>query len=128
MSKEQVTQHYISVMQAFIAGENIEVREKVVTNGRWAPAGAPAWNFGDREYRIKPKSKPTVDWSALHPSIQCIARDSNGNIFGYSSRPVIRDERVWAGLGGIECKRLDNVIASLTPGDCDWQDSLVARP
>ena len=127
MSKEQETQHYISVMRAFISGEAIEVKEKS-SFGSWSSAGSPAWNFSDRMYRIKPKSKPSVDWSALHPSIKFIARDSNENIFGYNAKPSVRDDRVWFGLAGIECHRLDKIIASITPGDCDWKDSLVERP
>lgn len=128
MSNEQVTQHYIEVMQAYIAGEAIEVKDKG-SRGGWSKAGTPQWNFIDREYRIRPKSKPSVDWSALHGDIKYIARDNNDNIFGYTGKPSADGSMnaVWLALG-CAAKRLDGVIASLTPGDCDWRDSLVERP
>lgn len=48
----------IETMEAFERGEEIECR----LNGenRWSYAGTPLWNFGDYDYRIKPKPKQVV--------------------------------------------------------------------
>lgn len=129
MSNEQKTQHYISIMQAYIAGEAIQVRDAGRGNSPWCVAGSPTWNFAEREYRIKPKSKPSVDWFALCKDIQFIARDGNGKIYGYGQRPMIRQQSLhWSASPGGTALHLDPIVASLTPGDCDWLNSLVERP
>lgn len=129
MSNEQRTQHYISIMQAYVAGEAIEVKEKA-NFGSWSSAGNPQWNWNEREYRVKRKSKPSVDWSALHPDIKFIARDSNGAIFGYHEKPTVKPHgsAIWYATGALVAVKLNSVVASLKPGDCDWKDSLVKRP
>lgn len=75
-------------------------------------------------YRIKP-TKPSIDWSHVHPRYKYLARDDYGGIYLYEEEPY-KLSRQWESRRGDAC-RTDN-LSSVKAGDCDWQDSLVKRP
>ena len=92
------------------------------------------WNDQDGLYedsplvqRVKPNplTKPSIDWSQLPEWVQAIARDANGHTWAYAREPK-RHVSEWAGGGRFA--RVDEVHASLNPGTCPWDESLVMRP
>lgn len=93
-------------------------------NGRWRKNDGPAI-YPNCIYRAIPPYTPiTVSWSVLVDSIQWIAADKNGNIYGYSNQPE----------AGEYCWNFNNqafslkAIKSLNRGDIPWDQSLIKRP
>lgn len=74
-------------------------------------------------YRVKSKTKPSVDWSVLKKAWRFIARDLGGDAYCYADKPT-QGNSGW--LRGVSM-RIDH-LASYDPGTCDWRDSLVERP
>ena len=50
----KTTKEMIEVMQAYERGENIQFFS---INGDWKDTECPNWNWGIRDYRVKPKKK-----------------------------------------------------------------------
>lgn len=46
--------HYITIMQSYLAGEELEHRFKG-SNDNWTPCTDPVFDFNHLEYRVKPK-------------------------------------------------------------------------
>ena len=75
----------IEVLQHFEAGGNVEFRSTIDDDYLvWQDAVAPAWNFDDFEYRIKPK--PLELWVNVYPE----PRSSVGYVFYKSEDNAIR--------------------------------------
>lgn len=53
------TEEMIAVMQAFVAGKDIEFELKGTTDS-WRPATRPNWNWELFDYRVKPEWVPEV--------------------------------------------------------------------
>lgn len=73
----------------------------------------------------KPKTKPSIDWSQIKPQFKWLARDDDDTAYVYTAKPVPSPQCSWFVAGEIG---ILNHMASYTPGNCDWQDSLVERP
>jgi hypothetical protein len=74
----------IRVMQAYEDGAEIESRAAGVA-GKWYASDKPAWNWFDREYRVKPKPKEIWVNEYDDPS----ARYTTGTaVFIYSTRKL----------------------------------------
>jgi hypothetical protein len=89
----------------------------------------PTW-IVDVTYRAAPKdlTKPDVPWDMLADWVNYVARDMDGEIYGYEEKPEIPSRKHWwaethAGKS-VEFGR----ILKIDPGTCDWKDSLVTRP
>lgn len=79
--------------------------------------------FEEEQYRIK--SKPSINWEHVHPSIIAMATDDcEDSTFLYTRKPLIGS--VSWGCGG--CVADASHFLSFTQGTCDWKDSLVMRP
>jgi hypothetical protein len=76
---------------------------------------------------VEPKTKPSIDWAQVAPTLKFLARDQSGRAWAYAGRPNIEDGRqYWLSTG--DCYQVDACFTSYNPGDCEWQDSLVERP
>lgn len=93
--------------------------------------GMPSW-FTDLRYRVKPKelTKPSINWSHVHPDYKWMATDSDGDTFLSKEKPVNRD-----GLWETVEVPLDHTcfvdaegFVSFVKGTCAPEDSLVERP
>ena len=95
-----------------------EVHDDIKPSDRW-----PAIVFR----RVKPApTKPDVDWSVLIDEIIHIARDEDDRVWGYIVKPYFfEDDGVWRAEE--KCYCLDG-LKSISPGTCDWRDSLIVRP
>jgi hypothetical protein len=58
------TRERIEVMQAFVDGKEIQVRERGVDE--WESVSGPSWNWYSNEYRIKPE--PREIWIVETPA------------------------------------------------------------
>jgi len=120
MNEEQ-TLKAIEVMQAFAEGKKIQYN-----NGYgWVVVKNPSWDWLSIDYRVKPVSKPSINWDHVHPDYKWLATDADGTTFLYKEEPI-------AGVGQWRGQswgfvRADT-FASFIPGDCDWKESLVQRP
>ena len=75
-------------------------------------------------YRVK-KTKPLIDWSAVHPDYKWLARDMDGEVVLYKEVPKTGSV-YW--VSNTEVYLNASIFASLDPGTCDWRESLVERP
>lgn len=87
---------------------------------------SPAW-AGDVVYRVKPAplTKPSIDWSHVAPEWKWLARDDDGMMWLYEWPQPDCGVYSWKAHGRYADA---SAFASLTPGMCDWRDSLVRRP
>ncbi len=69
-------------------------------------------------------TKPSIDWSHVALEFNWLALNERGKAFIYETRPE-RHNFGWSNSVGWCSAR---GFASLTPGSCDWKDSLVMRP
>lgn len=91
--------------------------------GEWTECVSPTWQ-DVLEYRIKP-TKPSIDWSHVHPDYKWMAKDEDGEMWLYEVEPSLAVSGWVAGyLGGMQAM----CFASAKPGSCHWRDSLVQRP
>lgn len=128
MNKEQ-TLKAIEVMQAYVEGKKIELRWNSAHDWKMLPRedGYPSWNWDEVTYRVKPASKPSINWEHVHPDYKWLATDADGETYLYKEEPSLmaRGDGAWpAGWDWGDA----TIFASFTPGDCDWKDSLVQRP
>lgn len=90
---------------------------------------APRW-LPSHTYQVraveKPKTKPSIDWSHIAPEYKWLARDGDGFTAVYDTKPVASERDASWRAGGTPVST--RYFASYVPGDCDWKDSLVARP
>ena len=123
MSKEE-TMKAIEVMQAFVEGKKIQYG---CGGGRWGVADAPCWSWDRTEYRVKPVTKPSINWDHVHPDYKYLFTDSDGSSYLVASEPT-HSRTCW--LIDIEDEDYitPEMFASFIPGDCDWKESLVQRP
>ena len=114
-----------SVMLAAAESKPIEYRRRT-THSKWQKfdeGESPSWLWEDVDYRVA-VTKPSIDWSHVHPDFVAMATDENGCTYLYVDKPVQRKSD-W-GSNGIFLP--SKGFASFTPGTCDWKDSLVLRP
>jgi len=121
------TEDKIKVMQAFADGKKIEVRP--VKIDRWEDTCKPLWNWSIFDYRIKPLLKDFINWDHVHPDYKWMARDEDGRVYLYPSKPVISKN----GFDGWEPRiggemRDARAFSSYRQGEVDWTESLVERP
>ena len=78
------------------------------------------------EFRVRP-TKPSINWSHVHPDFRYLARVENGLAYLFKDNPhMCEDYRVWhSSSGGCEDA---SIFSTLKPGNCDWTESLVERP
>lgn len=87
----ETTTEKIEIMQAFIEGKEIEVRER--WTGEWRDATTPTWNWLANDYRIKPKelsmtNRQLAEWLAKGNE-QYVIRDMVGTQCYY---PLLSDD------------------------------------
>ena len=63
--------HYITILQSYLAGDEIEHRLKG-SNDNWTPCSNPVFDFNHLEYRVKPKSiyRPYTDGNEAFADMQ----------------------------------------------------------
>lgn len=83
MSTQESTQDKIKVMQAFVDGREVNVRERYPLfpgedgKGKWFTVGKkPDWNWRDNEYRVKPREMWVVYYSWRSDTRRYVAFDS----------------------------------------------------
>lgn len=79
------------------------------------------YGFQGNRLTGEPIKKTIYDWSEIPAIYNWIAKDMNGNVFEYVSKPE-KEERCWVNMHKhICCKKIDQRT------DLPWQDSLEAR-
>lgn len=67
-------------------------------------------------------------WDLLNESIRYIAKDADGYWYGYTSRPTVAEgNNWWVEEFWEEAHFLSGLKKELFP-ECDWRNSLIARP
>ena len=69
--------------------------------------------------------RPTIDWSHVHTKYRWLAKDPSGSHWLHEKQPYKTDYG-WKSENG-DCICADG-FASLSPGFCDWEDSLIVGP
>ena len=114
----------MALFRAWLNGEQIQTYTKM-----WYSITNPGWHV-ESYYRVKhtPALIPdSVDWSQIHPDFKYIARDSDGRVYVYRTKPVLGQVQiVFMAVSG--WWRLDELLSSYKQGTVVWQDSLVERP
>ena len=119
-----VPEKHRAVAHAWVDGAEVEY--KTYTDVNWHTTATPDWHENS-EYRIK-LTKPSINWSHVHPQYTYMAMDITGRTWLYHKQPS---------CGGGEWEHPCNpsfptvkaeTFASFKIGTCDWGDSLVARP
>jgi hypothetical protein len=91
------------------------------SHGQWVTCD-PFWQKSIA-YRVKQKSKPSIDWSHVSPEYKWLAQNPSGTPFLFVSKPVPGIDHWVTGGSAVVAK----TFASYKPGTCDWKDSLVER-
>jgi len=125
MNKEQ-TLKAIEVMQAYVEGKKIQYYWNAA--GRWIDVDPPIWDWASGgEYRVKPVSKPSINWDHVHPDYKYLLTDSDGSSYLVASKPT-QSRTCWFIDIEDDAYVTPEIFASFVPGDCDWKESLVQRP
>ena len=69
--------------------------------------------------------RPTIDWSHVHTKYRWLAKDSSGSHWLHEKQPY-KTDCGWKSENG-DCTCADG-FATLSPGFCDWEDSLIVGP
>jgi hypothetical protein len=129
------TAEKIAIMQAHLDGKIIQCRNAIPRNdgADWgSPLLRPSWNWNDYEYRIKPeppKVSDYINWDHVGPELNYMARDKDGRVWLYSTRPRVGQVDPTAFIAG-NSRYIVNVkmFTSYRKGTVSWEDSLVERP
>ena len=73
---------------------------------------------------VKKVVRPTIDWSHVHTKYRWLTKEPGGSHWLYEKQPYKTDYG-WESENG-DCICADG-FATLSPGFCDWEDSLIAR-
>ena len=74
---------------------------------------------------VKKVVRPVIDWSHVHSKYRWLAEDPDGSYWLYEKQPYKTDYG-WKSENG-DCICADG-FATLSPGFCDWEDSLIVGP
>ena len=74
---------------------------------------------------VKKVVRPVIDWSHVHSKYRWLAEDPDGSYWLYEKQPYETDCG-WKSENG-DCICADG-FATLSPGFCDWEDSLIVGP
>jgi hypothetical protein len=121
----------IAVMQAALEGKKIVCTDDF--GGSFigsADTCRIVWNWHDHDYSVyeEPKTKPSIDWSHVHPNYNYLAVDSSGTPYLFYDRPSASiPDGVWTPTTTLVWMPA-YCFSSFVPGTCNWEDSLVKRP
>lgn len=87
------------------------------------------FNFVALDYRVKSKAPipDTMDWSNVHPDFRFVARDENGSVYLYETKPEIWGVSMWATEEANYERIGDAWFTGHTVGNVDWKESLIER-
>ena len=93
----------------------------------WRPKSHCSWHHYLVYRAAKPKPTPLVvhDWDALTDDIVAVARDEDGRVWAYKSRPE-RHCQSWIGSAPEVTSSFSTKI--IDPGTCDWREAIAIRP
>ena len=84
--ERQRAKELLPIIEAYANGAEIELWvDRGSGEGYWQYIKLPNWN-SFCEYRIKP-TKPSIDWSHVHPDFKWLAFDDNGDVYLYTKEP-----------------------------------------
>lgn len=116
----------LAVLQAHKEGKVIEYRTSGYDAGWHEITGVYEWNFGDYDYRVKPLTKPSINWDYVHPDYKWMMTDCDGTCYLFETKPT---HKVTGGVVWMGGKMADaDSHLSFIAGECNWEDSLVKRP
>ena len=69
--------------------------------------------------------RPTINWSHVHTKYRWLAKEPSGSHWLHEKQPYKTDYG-WKSEDG-DCTCADG-FATLSPGFCDWEDSLIVGP
>ena len=119
-----VPEKHRAVAHAWVDGAEVEY--KTCLSVIWHETNNPDW-FEQHEYRIR-LTKPSINWSHVHPKYTHMAMDSDGRTWLHPKEPISTLVE-WVVLDSSDvCVVKVDGFASFKAGTCDWKDSLVARP
>lgn len=113
----------LELFNAWLDGAEIECFD--INREVWVYLETPTWYSGF-VYRVIP-TKPSIDWSAVHPDYKWLARDLDGEGYLYAAEPKLNGRKTyWENVVWDQVSA--KILTSYNPGTCDWKDSLVQRP
>ena len=119
-----VPEKHRAVAHAWVDGAEVEY--KACSSVIWYVTNTPYW-CEQHEYRIH-LTKPSLNWSHVHPKYTHMAMDSDGRTWLHLKEPTSTPVE-WVVLDSSDvCVVKAEDFASFKAGTCDWKDSLVARP
>ena len=118
----------VKILEAELRGEVIEWAAWVggAERSNWGTGGRKGGEYHfNIYYRIKPVSKPSINWDHVAPVYKWLTIDSNGQSRLWTHKPVPLKERgYWSGNSKVYEA---HGLSSFNRGDCNWYDSLVGR-
>lgn len=118
MNRERAKE-LLPVIEHFANGGEVEVEQIIGIS--WMLADTPVFRDNNK-YRIKVKTKDSIDWSHVAPEFKWMARDDDGLVFLYTAKPHSNGD-CWTGAGWST-----RGFISYKKGAIDWKDSLITRP
>lgn len=118
------TEEMIEVMQAFVDGKAIQIRQR--GNEDWQGITTPLWDWSSYSYRIRPKviKKLVLPWDFIDKKYKYAAIDSDGDVYIYENEPLKSNYQWYAGG---ENQGLNRGLIIDTDG-VEWEESLTERP
>lgn len=123
------TEEKIEIMQAYLRGEAIEVSFKEAKNDIWIANCEPQWNWEKYIYRIKPATKPSINWDHVNENYNYLAVDNVNGACLFNKKPMrAPGYSIWIGNAKDEVSPTEATgFKSFNPGTVDWKDSLLSR-
>ena len=119
-----VPEKHRAVAHAWVDGAEVEYKTSLSVT--WRVANTPDW-YEQHEYRIH-LTKPSINWSHVHPQYTHMATDKDGRTWLYHNHPPCGESH-WVDPCDLNFPvSKAETFASFKAGTCDWKDSLVARP
>jgi hypothetical protein len=118
----------VKILEAELRGEVIEwaVWAGVAEKGNWNTDGRKGGEYHfNLYYRIKPVSKPSINWDHVEERFKWLTVDQNGAGRLWVNKPVpLKDQWHW---GANSTVYEAYGLSSFNRGDCPWDKSLVGR-
>lgn len=120
-------QYMINVLEHYKSGGVVQARPGSGAFDDWRDCRRPSWDWTTYDYRIKPLVPDSIDWDAVSPKFNYMARTANGRSLLFERKPTVVKGSGWRNTGGGVVGQA-SLFSSLAVGTVDWKDSLVARP
>lgn len=120
----KILKQQIKTMQAFLDGEEIEVKFLNPFGAIWVGVSDPVWDWANNSYRVKVSAPTYVGWGNLPRKYKYVTVDEDGTIRAHTKKP-------YATMGGFWSSPdlpTNSIYGKFSLNGNTWDKSLVTCP